>query len=211
MSIVIIDYGIGNIKSINNAFYSHGEKAILSRDLEIIKNADGIVLPGVGAFEQGMNNLDRYNLIDAIKNYVYSGKPLLGICLGMQLLLEESEEFGITKGIGLIEGKVVKLPLDEFQELKLPHISWNCIFKNKTSWVNSILEDIPEFSEMYFVHSFAAKLINQEEILSSTKFGNTDFCSSLKKGNIYGCQFHPEKSSNYGLSIIKNFIKICKN
>jgi glutamine amidotransferase len=208
MSIVIIDYGIGNVESISNAFEFKSEKVILSRDPKLISEAEGIVLPGVGAFAQGMMNLHKYDLISEIKKFVSSGKPLLGICLGMQMLLDESEEFGITKGLGLINGRVIKMP--NVKSNKLPHISWNGIRKKNINWEQTILNNIKEGSDMYFVHSYIAKLDNDNEVLSSTNYFDTEFCSSLKKGNIYGCQFHPEKSSAFGLSIIENFINICK-
>ena len=210
MKIVIVDYGIGNVKSIINAFENQGERIFLSRDRDIILGADGIILPGVGAFSHGMNNLNKYGLVTILKDYVKTGKPLLGICLGMQMLLEESEEFGNTKGIGLIKGKVIKFPLEQTNKVKLPHISWNEIQPKKINWKNTILDNIDENSDMYFVHTFIAEPDNENEILSVTKYHNQVFCSSIKKENIYGCQFHPEKSSKKGLSIIKNFIKIVK-
>lgn len=210
MNIIIIDYGIGNVKSIKNAFEEFRVNVILSRKKEDILNSDGLVLPGVGAFSQGMNNLIKYNLVDIIKEYVKKGKPLLGICLGMQMMLEESEEFGITKGLGLIKGNVIRLPVDQTKKIKLPHISWNEIKRKNINWENTILEDIPINSDMYFVHTYVVKPDNDNEVLSITEYGGVNFCSSLKKENLYGCQFHPEKSGVVGLSIIKNFIKICK-
>ena len=210
MNIIVIDYGIGNIKSIKNAFEEVGVKVILSREEKDILNADGVVLPGVGAFSHGMNNLIKYNLVDIIKKYVKTDKPLLGICLGMQMMLEESEEFGITKGLGLIKGKVIKIPVDHTKKVKLPHISLNVIRTKNINWKNTILENIPKNSDMYFVHTFVAKPDNEDEVLSVTEYAGAEFCSSLKKENIYGCQFHPEKSSEQGLTIIKNFIKVVK-
>lgn len=210
MKIVIIDYGIGNVRSIFNAFSNQGHEPILSNDCEVIMNADGLVLPGVGAFSQAMKNLKKHKLINVIKDYAKTKKPLLGICLGMQLLMEGSEEFGFTDGIGLVKGRVVKLPHNKLNKTKLPHISWVNLEPKFIKWDNTILEGIHFKSEMYFIHSFAAKIENENEILSETKYLDITFCSSLKKGNIYGCQFHPEKSSKAGLKIIKNFIKICK-
>lgn len=210
MNIVVIDYGIGNIKSIKNAFEGLGIEAKLSREREDILNADGVILPGVGAFSHGMNNLKKYGLIEIIKDYVITGKPLLGICLGMQMLLEESEEFGETKGLGLIKGKVIKLPVEQSKRIKLPHISWNSIKQKNINWDDTILHNLPSNTDMYFVHTFVAKPNDENEILSTTEYFDVDFCSSIKKDNIYGCQFHPEKSAKYGLTIIKNFINICK-
>jgi len=210
MKIVIIDYGLGNVKSIYSAFKSQGIEPILSNDSEVIFNADGIVLPGVGAYSHAMKNLKKYNLVKIIKNYAKTEKPILGICLGMQLLLEESEEFGITKGLGLIKGRVVKIPISNTFQTKLPNINWSAIKPNFLKWDKTILKNISLNSEMYFIHSYVAKLENENEVLSVTDFHNVIFCSALKKGNIYGFQFHPEKSSKLGLKIIKNFIKICK-
>ena len=210
MSIVILDYGIGNVKSILNAFEEEGEKAILSRDKDIILKSKGIVLPGVGAFSEGMNNLKKHGLVQIIKKYAETKKPLLGICLGMQMLLEESEEFGITKGVGLIKGRVIKIPVEKSNKIKLPHISWNEIKTKNIPWENTIFNEVEVNSNMYFVHTYVAKPDIEDEILSTTDYFGTEFCSALKKDNIYGCQFHPEKSAKDGLNVIKNFINICK-
>jgi glutamine amidotransferase len=210
MNIVVIDYGIGNIQSIKNAFEEFEVKVILSKTKEDILNADGVILPGVGAFSHGMNNLIKYNLVNIIHEYVKTNKPILGICLGMQMMLEESEEFGITKGLGLIKGKVIKIPVDKTKKVKLPHISWNGIKARNVNWKNTILENVPEHSDMYFVHTYVANPDDENEILSVTEYAGVEFCSSIKKNNIYGCQFHPEKSSKKGLSIINNFIKIAR-
>ena len=211
MKIVIVDYGIGNVRSICNAFSYHGINPILSNKSEVILDADGLVLPGVGAFSHAMKNLTKFNLVDIIKDYAETCKPLIGICLGMQLLLEGSEEFGYTDGIGLIKGKVVRLPTKNLSQFKLPNVGWFEIKPNEVKWEKTILNEIDLNSEMYFVHSFASRVSNQNEILSLTDFSDFSFCSSLKKGNIYGCQFHPEKSSKTGLKIIKNFIDLCQN
>jgi len=208
MKLALIDYGIGNVKSISNAFKIHGIDLTLTREKDSITNSDGIILPGVGAFSHGMNNLKKFELVDILKE---SNKPLLGICLGMQLLFDESEEFTKTKGLGLIKGEVIKLPLPETKNLKLPNIGWRKILKSEINWKGTILENLSEESKMYFVHTYAASPKNNSNILSLTEFGGTKFCSSVKHRNIYGCQFHPEKSANEGLRIIKNFIKICKN
>lgn len=210
MSIVVVDYGIGNVKSIINAFDNQGETVVLSRDESTIMKADGLILPGVGAFSHGMSNLEKYGLVKVIRAYVKTGRPLLGICLGMQMLLEESEEFGDTKGLGLIKGKVIKLPVEQTNKIKLPHISWNGIKEKNIDWKETIFDNVKCESDMYFVHTYVAKPENEDEILSVTDYFGVEFCSSIKKDNIYGCQFHPEKSAVLGLSIIKNFINICK-
>ena len=211
MNLVIIDYGIGNIKSIINAFRIYGVNLNLTRDKELILKSDGLILPGVGAFSHGMKNLVKFDLIEILKDSKKHNKPLLGICLGMQLLFDESEEFTKTKGLGLIKGKVLSLPLPETKKLKLPNIGWRKILPNEINWGGTILDNLSKGSNMYFVHSFAASPSKKSDILSLTDFGEYKFCSSVKSRNIYGCQFHPEKSANDGLRIIENFIRICKN
>jgi imidazole glycerol-phosphate synthase subunit HisH len=210
MKIAIIDYGIGNIRSILSAFENQGANVFLTSDKGEILKSDGLVLPGVGAFSHGMKNLESYGLVDVIKEYAALDRPLMGICLGMQLLFEESEEFGKTEGLGLILGKVVKLPTKDNQNENLPHVSWNKLNSNKVPWKNTILADTEEGSDMYFVHSFVAQPRDSYNILSLTEYLNYHFCSSVKKGNIYGCQFHPEKSGPTGLKIINNFIRMCE-
>lgn len=211
IKIVVIDYDIGNVKSILNAFKKNGITAILSRDKDTILNADGVLLPGVGAFAHAMGKLAHYSLIDTIHQYVNTNKPLVGVCLGMQMLLEESEEFGITKGLGLIEGKVIKLPIKNVNYGKLPHVSWNEINQpSDVKWDKTILDNIKNKSDMYFVHSYVAVPKYNENVLSTTFYSDHEFCSSVKNNNIYGCQFHPEKSAEEGLKIINNFLNICK-
>lgn len=207
MRIAIIDYEIGNVKSIINAFKKIGIDTILTRDKDSIMNSEGLILPGVGAFSHGMENLHKYNLVEIIYDFVKTKKPFMGICLGMQMLMDESEEFGNTKGLGLISGKVMKLP--ENDNWKLPHISWNEIYKNEISWENTILQDIEEKTDMYFVHSYAVTTEDRSNILSITEYSSYKFCSSVKNNNIYGCQFHPEKSGEKGLKIINNFVNLC--
>lgn len=210
MRIAIIDYGIGNVRSILSAFENQGANVFLTSDKDEILKSDGLVLPGVGAFSHGMENLKNYDLVDVIKEYAISDKPFMGICLGMQMLFEESEEFGETKGLGLILGKVVKLPTKDSQNEKLPHVSWNELNSKNVPWIDTILADIEEGSDMYFVHSFIAQPRDGDNILSTTEYSSNHFCSSVKKDNIYGCQFHPEKSGPTGLKIINNFIRMCQ-
>ena len=210
MKIAIIDYGIGNVRSILGAFENQGVDVLLTNNKDEILKSDGLVLPGVGAFSHGMENLKSYDLVDAIKEYAISDRPFMGICLGMQLLFEESEEFGETKGLGLILGKVVKLPTKDSQNEKLPHVSWNELNSKNVPWVDTILADIEEGSDMYFVHSFIAQPRDGDNILSTTEYSSHNFCSSVKKDNIFGCQFHPEKSGPTGLKIINNFIRMCQ-
>lgn len=207
--VAILDYGIGNVKSISNAFKEINAKTILTFDPSMILNADAVVLPGVGAFEQGMNNLKSKDLDLIVNEFLLTGRPFLGICLGMQMLLEESDEFGTNKGLGLIEGKVRRLKLHEGSTDKLPHVSWNEISKPQhTSWSNSLLNNIQNESDVYFVHSYVAIPDNHNAILATSNYGGVEFCSAVKSDNIMGVQFHPEKSGVTGLNILRNFINL---
>lgn len=204
--VVVLDYGIGNVKSIQNAFKNIGVTTTLSCNTSEIMTADALVLPGVGAYSTGMKNLKENGLIEIIHQYVKTGKPFLGICLGMQMLLDESEEFGVTKGLGLIEGKVVKFPLLPESNVNLPHVSWNEINPpTPNRWENTLLEDTLPNSDVYFVHSYVVIPKFASEILSETEYGGVKFCSSVNKNNIFGTQFHPEKSGELGLNMLKKF------
>lgn len=207
--IAIIDYDIGNLASIVNALTAIGASAISTRDQARIATADALILPGVGAFHQGMDNLRRYDLLDTIFGHISKDKPFLGICLGMQLLFEESEEFGQYEGLGIISGHVHKLKLEAGSTDKLPHIGWNTIQQPATGrWNDTIFENMPDSSDLYFVHSFAAEPKDQGAVLSTTDFGGHPFCSAVQTGAIYGCQFHPEKSGPVGLSVLRNFMSM---
>lgn len=209
--IAIIDYEIGNVRSIANALEKVGAQVIFSRDREEILAADGVILPGVGAFSHGMAKLHEHHLVDSIKEFVRTGKPLLGICLGMQLLFRHSEEFGETPGLDLVAGSVVKLETLNPDYQKLPHVSWNELQEPETGrWRHTILDEIEVGEDMYFVHTYAAKPIDPSHVLATTVYSDYEFCSAVKKDNVYGCQFHPEKSATVGLKIINNFLKICK-
>jgi glutamine amidotransferase len=208
--IVIIDYDIGNIRSIFNAFDKVGVRTKFTRDRDEILVADGVVLPGVGAFAHGMANLKKYSLDSTIKEFSASDKPLLGICLGMQLLLSHSSEFGYTMGLDLIPGAVKPLDLRNPNVHKLPHVNW-CSIEPVASgaWDGTILNGINASADMYFVHSFVAVPSESKHILSTSYYSDNLFCSSIKSRNIFGCQFHPEKSADDGLKLIANFAKIC--
>lgn len=209
--IAVIDYDIGNVKSIINALEKVGANILITRDEKAILSADGVVLPGVGAFSHGMKKLQEYGLDRVLKKFDGSGVPLLGICLGMQMLFTESEEFGDSKGLDIIKGKVLRLRTLNPRFEKLPHVSWNEIHSvSGNTWDKTILEGLGERANMYFVHTFAAVPASEEDILSVTSYSDYAFCSSVRKGNVYGCQFHPEKSAVEGLSIIRNFVKICE-
>lgn len=204
-AIAIIDYGLGNVRSIANAMEKIGAQPVLTRDQAVIQAADGVVLPGVGAFSQGMENLCRYDLCDTLHRLKAAGKPLLGICLGMQMLMETSDEFGVHKGLGIIAGDVIRMPVTA----KLPHVGWNEIREPASErWHGTILYDIPQASSVYFVHGYAAIPRNSVDILAVTEYGGFTFASSLQCGSFYGCQFHPEKSGEVGLRMLKNFVEM---
>ena len=207
LKIAIIDYGIGNIRSLKNSLITKNTSVIVTNDSSLILDSDGLILPGVGAFSEGMKNFKKYNLKPVIDEYLDKGKPLLGICLGMQMLFDSSEEFGYCEGIGYIQGDVKKLK----RISKLPHISWSEIQPKNINWENSILDKIKVNSDFYFIHSFVPVPKNTDNILSTSNYHDIEFCSSVKKDNIYGTQFHPEKSGKNGMKIMSNFIKICKN
>ena len=191
MKVAIVDYGLGNLFSINQACLHVGLDTKITSDLNEIKNADAMILPGVGAFGDAMNYLKKSELIEPIKEFVETGKPFLGICLGMQLMFTESEEFGSNKGLNLIEGKILKFPKHDGSNniVKVPQIQWNRISKNTDElWDNSSLKGIPEDSYMHFVHSFYAKPDNDTHILSFTEYADIRYASSVIKNNITGYQ-----------------------
>jgi imidazole glycerol-phosphate synthase subunit HisH len=203
-TIAIVDYGVGNLYSIHKALENLGCNAFITEESETISAANAIVLPGVGSFRSGMDGLKLRSLIYAIKDFAKTGKPILGICLGAQLLLSRGFEFGSFKGLDIIPGEVIGFPkLDG----KIPHIGWNEIFSTK-SWSNSIFSSIKQRSDVYFVHSYILRPDKKSHILTSTTYCGYNFCSAIRKDNIYGCQFHPEKSGQVGLKIIKNFINL---
>ena len=202
--IAIIDYDMGNLRSVAKAFEKVGAAATVTRDPKVMANASHIVLPGVGAFKDCMRNLEAYGLIEPIARAVASGKPFLGICLGLQLLFDESNEFGVHKGLGLIPGKVVRFPSSKDKgsmELKVPHMGWNEVEKAKDS---PLLEGVADGAYFYFVHSYYAVPEDASVTLTRTGYG-VSFTSSIAKDNVFACQFHPEKSQKAGLRVLKNF------
>lgn len=205
--IMIIDYQLGNLFSVNQALTNIGLNVTITSNADEIESADAIVLPGVGAFSDAMNNLRELNLINPINKFVHSGKPFLGICLGLQLLFSESEEFGLTTGLGLVKGRVKRFnnTNKDNETRKVPQIAWNQIHKvNGNSWDNTPLMDIKEGEFMYFVHSF---YVDPEEPvgLSQTNYDGKIYISSIQKNNLFASQFHPEKSASEGLKIYNNW------
>lgn len=205
--VVIIDYQLGNLFSVNQACIYFGLTPKITNDIKIILNAKAIILPGVGAFGDAMHNLNKLDLISPIKDFAASGKPVFGICLGMQLLFEESEEFGINSGLGIIPGFVKRFPdHHNGNKLRIPYIGWNPIFNHSLTWHKTPLENIEQNEYMYFVHSFYAQPSDNEDILSYSVHKSFEYCSSIQNKNIFATQFHPEKSALKGLDIYKNWI-----
>ncbi len=200
--IVIVDYGMGNLMSVKKAFEKAGGDVIVSGEVRDIENAQGVVLPGVGAFRDCIHNLERRDLIDTIIGSIKKGKPYLGICLGLQILFTESEEFGITEGFDILGGRVVKFNFKKGNGLKIPHMGWNTV---KILRESPILRGVPDGSYFYFVHSYYVKVVDESVVSTTTDYG-VEFVSSICRDNIMATQFHPEKSQVMGLRIIKNFI-----
>lgn len=206
----IVDYGVGNLHSVLKAARQFSSDSQITDEAAEIASADALVLPGVGAFQAGMSGLQSRGLIKAVKDFAESGKPILGICLGAQIMLSYGYEFGKHEGLGIISGSVVIFP--EIKGVKIPHIGWNAIYPpksfGKNDWERSVLSSVLDGKEMYFVHSFILKPDSERFVLAMSNYGGYEFCAAIRKGNIYGCQFHPEKSGLEGLNIIKKFIEL---
>ena len=202
--IAIIDYDAGNIKSVEKAFLALGQDVVVTREQEIILNAEGVVLPGVGAFGDAMKKLHDYKLVETIHKVVEKNTPFLGICLGLQLMFESSEETPGVEGLSLIKGKILRIP--EEDGLKIPHIGWNNLeYPNQ----GRLYQGIPENSYVYFVHSYYLQAEEEEIVRATTEYG-VRIHASVEKGNVFACQFHPEKSSAIGMKILDNFVKVVK-
>jgi glutamine amidotransferase len=200
----IVDYNMGNLASVKNAFKLLGEEAVVESDPEKFGYYDKLILPGVGAFGDAMEHLKKNGMDEAIRRYAASGKPLLGICLGMQLLFESSEEFGRHEGLGLIKGDVKAFDLSKFSEvLKVPHMGWNRMFADE----HPLFKNLDEEHYLYFVHTYHVNCTNKNNIIGETYYGYK-FTSAVASENIMGIQPHPEKSHENGLKILENFIKL---
>jgi glutamine amidotransferase len=210
-NIVIVDYGHVNLFSVYQACVHVGYNPLISSDPQIISKADNLILPGVGAYKVAMNQLIKMQLVDPILEFVKKGNFMMGICLGMQLLFDESDEFGNCQGLSLIQGVVKKIPsVSENQKLKIPQIGWNTVAKNidKQNWETTPLKGLSERDFFYFVHSYYVLPKNQDDVLGITNYGGFNYCSAVKKENVIGFQFHPEKSGPQGLSIYSKFLKL---
>lgn len=197
--IAIIDYGAGNLQSVKKAFDFIGAESVITDNPEIINACDRILLPGVGSFGDAMDSMHKSGLVETVKQNALSGKPFLGICLGLQLLFEESEESPGVKGLGIFKGKIKKFSSD--MGLKIPHIGWNSLeIKQK----DTLFKNVPENSYVYFVHSYYLHAEDENDVATVTNYG-IDFHSAVGKNNVFATQFHPEKSGDVGLQILKNF------
>lgn len=200
--IAILDYDAGNIKSVEKALVHLGEETVVTRDAKTILNADKIILPGVGSFGDAMENLHKFRLVDVIYKAVEENIPFLGICLGLQLLFERSEESPGVDGLGILKGEILRIP--ETPGLKIPHMGWNSLHLQNRG---RLFADIPEETYVYFVHSYYLKAEEDAIVAAKTEYG-TEIHASVEYGHIYACQFHPEKSGETGLKILKNFASL---
>jgi len=200
--IAIIDYDAGNIKSVEKALQFLGEEAVITRDTDILLSADKVILPGVGAFGDAMEKLNEYKLVDVIHKIVDKGTPFLGICLGLQLLFDSSEEAPGVKGLGLLPGKIIRFPAD--MGLKVPQIGWNMLkLPNK----GKLFKGLEDGIFVYFVHSYYLQAENEADVVATCEYG-VNVHASVERDSIFACQFHPEKSSDVGMTILKNFIEL---
>lgn len=200
--ISILDYDAGNIKSVEKALEYLGEKALITRDKDVILSSDKVILPGVGAFGDAMGKIREYGLDKVIYDFVDSGKPFLGICLGLQLLYKTSEESPEATGLGILDGEILRIP--DAPGLKIPQIGWNSLSITPGA---KLFKDVPENSYVYFVHSYYLKSRDIKDVAATTDY-SVNIHASVEKDNVFACQFHPEKSSSVGLQILKNFIEL---
>lgn len=207
--VTIIDYNLGNLYSVKQACDVLGIDATISANIADVERADALILPGVGAFIEAMNNLNELQLVQPILAASMQKKPIFGICLGLQLLFSASEEFGSGEGLGLISGMVKKFPSEsKDKKVKVPQIGWNTVYKAIQGWDNSPLREIEQKDFMYFVHSYYVQPFDEQVVLTKTNYEGIEYCSSILYKNIFATQFHPEKSADKGLSIYKNWALI---
>jgi len=206
--VAIVDYGLGNLFSIEQACAFVGLNSVITNSKKDISCANAVILPGVGAYGDAMLTLHRLDLVNVLLDIAESPKPLVGICLGLQLLMTESSEFGRHKGLGIIEGPVVRFdaPKEKERILKVPQIGWNRIFQpaNGSRWHGTLLDNLNEGEYMYFVHSYICQPQSSNVILSTSRYGHIEFCSSIQSGNVFACQFHPERSGLRGMKVYHN-------
>lgn len=198
----IIDYDAGNLKSVEKALEYIGEEVLVTRDRKELLTVDRVILPGVGSFGDAMGKLNKYELVDVIREIVHNQTPFLGICLGLQLMFESSEETPGVEGLGILNGKIIRIPAEE--GLKIPHIGWNSIKMKEGS---RLFKGITKDPYVYFVHSYYLQAGNTEDVAATTEYG-TLIHAAVERDNVFACQFHPEKSGEVGLQILKNFVKV---
>ena len=209
--ITIIDYGLGNIKSVQRAFEISGSEILVTSNYKDLIQSEKLLLPGVGTFSDGMKGLNELDLVKPITDFVSSGKPILGICLGMQLMFEKGEEFGNHSGLGFVEGQVTAIPIkasNETEIRKVPHVGWNRLNISSHEDKFTVLNGIESKDYFYFIHSYMGVLSDKDNLLASCNYEGIEFVAGINKDNITGLQFHPEKSGEKGLKIIKNFINL---
>jgi len=215
--VAIVDYGMGNLYSVLRACEHVGIPAEITNDPAAVKAAPAVILPGVGAFEDAMKELDARKLTAPLKDAPASGRPFFGICLGLQLMMEKSFEFGTWDGLGLVKGTVTRFEApvgEEGEKLKVPQVGWNTIHRpggEASRWKGSLLEDLPDASRMYFVHSYYVRPTDAGVVASTSRYGQIDFCSSVRVDNLFGCQWHPERSGTEGLQMYRNFARAIEN
>lgn len=207
--VTVVDYGIGNLFSVSRALEHCGAEVQLARSPQAIRMAQRLLLPGVGAFGNGMRELEVRAFADPIREYCATGRPFLGICLGMQLMFQQSEEFGESRGLGIFPGNVRAIPLvgGDGKSHKVPHIGWNALRPASGNWNNGLLEGIAPDAAVYFVHSYTADPENADRVADSD-YDGCRIAAVVRRGNLHGCQFHPERSGEVGLAIIRNFLRL---
>lgn len=213
--VAIVDYGMGNLFSVKQACVQVGLVAEITSDPAFVRAAAGVILPGIGAFGDAMATLRREGLVEALREVAAAGRPLLGVCLGMQMLMTESHEFGRHEGLGLIPGDVVRLQdaAEGARKLKVPQIGWNRVHapggasdgETPPAWRGTLLEGLPDGMFMYFVHSFYTRPADPQVVVATTRYGPIEFCSALRASNVFACQFHPERSGPQGLRLYAQF------
>lgn len=201
--IAIVDYDAGNLKSVEKALQFLGREVIVTRDPKTIEQAEKVILPGVGSFGNAMNNLEHYNLVDTLKKVAINGTPFLGICLGLQLLFDSSEESEGAEGLSILKGRIKKIP--PAPDIKIPHMGWNSLQVNPEA---VLFKGLPQHPYVYFVHSFYLEATIRDEVAATAFYGATSIDASVESKNIFACQFHPEKSGDIGLGILRNFAEI---
>lgn len=209
--VVVVDYGMGNLLSVRRSLEYCGASVVVSSDVDMIRRAPRVVLPGVGAFADGMSELAGRGLDGSMCEVATRGNPVIGICLGMQMLMTESEEFGLTAGLDLIAGKVIPIPTttEDGRPQKIPHIGWNelILSSGRASWNETLLRTIEPGEAVYFLHSFMASPLNQNHKIADCLYGGRSVTAVVQRDNVFGCQFHPEKSGAVGLKVLQRFLE----